>query len=70
MLTPLGMLTYFAWIGTRLHDYLVWFHVERRFWGTHFDFGVRTFRLVTWTSAGLLAFCVGWWPHHYIGPAP
>ena len=155
VLTPLGMLTYFAWIGTRLHDYLIWFHVERRFWGTHFDFGVRTFRLVTWTypaaaryhvfnillvisfaaavvgcvlmirarvplavslytvglfvylvmaqeaakprfywclfgifigaaaklprwlfwsvaiaSAGLLAFCVGWWPHQNIGPAP
>jgi hypothetical protein len=155
VLTPLGMLTYFAWIGTRLHDYLIWFHVERRFWGTHFDFGVRTFRLVTWTyppaaqyhvfnillvisfavavvgcvlmirarvplavslytvglfvylvmaqeaakprfywclfgifigaaaklprwlfwsvaiaSAGLLAFCVGWWPHQHIGPAP
>jgi hypothetical protein len=21
-------------------------------------------------SAGLLAFLIGWWPHHYVGPAP
>jgi hypothetical protein len=34
-------------------------------------------KLPTWlfwpvviASAGLLAFLIGWWPHHYVGPAP
>jgi hypothetical protein len=31
-------------------------------------------RWLFWTvvvaSAGLLAFLIGWWPHHYVGPAP
>jgi hypothetical protein len=31
-------------------------------------------RWLFWTlvvaSAGLLAFLYGWWPHHYVGPAP
>lgn len=39
--------------------------------------GLAAARLPRWlfwplvaVSAGLLAFLVGWWPHHYIGPAP
>jgi hypothetical protein len=28
------------------------------------------FVLVALASAGLLAFLIGWWPHHYVGPAP
>ena len=39
--------------------------------------GLAAARLPKWlfwpmvvASAGLLAFLIGWWPHHYLGPAP
>jgi hypothetical protein len=39
--------------------------------------GLAAARLPRWlfwplvaVSAGMLAFLIGWWPHHYIGPAP
>jgi hypothetical protein len=39
--------------------------------------GLAAVRLPRWAfwplvaaQAGLLAFLIGWWPHHYIGPAP
>lgn len=58
VLTPLGMLAYFAWLGTRYHDYLFWFHVEHKYWGTHIDFGVRSIEAVTWTQPGETRFRV------------
>ncbi|MCW2935623.1 MAG: hypothetical protein JWM19_6585 [Actinomycetia bacterium] len=53
VLAPLGMLGYFAWIGTRYHDYLFWFQLERRYWGQHIDFGVTTYNRLTfhWTGS-------------------
>ena len=42
--------------------------------GIFIAMGSRLPRFVFWplvvVSAGLLAFLIGWWPHHYVGPAP
>jgi hypothetical protein len=48
ILTPLGMLTYFGYIGHRYHDYLFWFQVEQNDWHVHFDWGVRTADILFW----------------------
>lgn len=45
-LAPLGILGYFAWIGTRYHDYGFWFRLERTLWGQKMDFGRTDLRLV------------------------
>jgi len=45
VLAPLGLLGFFAWIGTRYHDYLFWSRGERKQWGHHVDFGRHLLRL-------------------------
>jgi hypothetical protein len=52
-LAPLGMLTFFAYVGSRYHDYLFWQQLERRQWGHHVDWGVHEWRLVTWSLPDL-----------------
>ena len=47
-LAPLGMIGYFAWIGTRYHDYLFWSKLERKYWAHRVDWGRRTYHLLTW----------------------
>lgn len=156
VLTPLGILAFFGYLGRRYHNYGFWFEVEREGWHQHFDWGVHALQSVFWIdpvarqnkvfivvlgimfvaavagiammiaarlpipvtlfgilvvlsclpsygestkprfvwvafplfigaaaklpravywptlilSAALLAFLIGWWPHHPIGPAP
>jgi hypothetical protein len=41
-LAPLGMIGYFAWLGTRYHDYLFWSKLERKYWAHRIDWGRRT----------------------------
>jgi hypothetical protein len=48
VLTPLGMLTFFAWIGHRYHDYAFWFQVEHNDWNVHVDWGARTVHILLW----------------------
>jgi len=52
VLTPLGMLTFFAWLGHRYHDYYFWFQVERDGWNQHFDWGLKTLRILFWADPG------------------
>jgi hypothetical protein len=47
-LTPLGILSYFGYLGYQFHNYALWFSIERRVWGQHFDGGVSALRLVLW----------------------
>jgi hypothetical protein len=49
VLAPLGMLGYFAWIGTVWHDYFFWSKVEKKRWGHHVDFGRRILRIFEWS---------------------
>jgi len=156
VLTPLGMLAYFGYLGRRTGNYAYWFYIERKGWHQHIDWGVHTLRVLLWldpkdpryktfvvllmimavaavagvalmiaarlplpvtlfgllvvllsiatygtgtkprfiwtafplfigaaaklpraiywpvliVSAAILAFFIGWWPHHVIGPAP
>jgi hypothetical protein len=49
-LAPLGMIGYFAWIGTRYHDYLFWSKLERKYWAHRIDWGRRTYHLLTWSQ--------------------
>ena len=46
-LAPLGIVGYFAWIGTRYHDYLFWFRLERKGWGQKIDFGKAMWQRLT-----------------------
>ena len=50
-LAPLGMIGYFAWIGTRYHDYLFWSKLERKYWAHRIDWGRRTYHVLTWTQS-------------------
>jgi len=156
VLTPLGMLAYFGYLGRRTGNYAYWFYIERKGWHQHIDWGVHTLRVLLWldpkdprykvfvvllmimavatvagvalmiaarlplpvtlfgllvvllsiatygtgtkprfiwtafplfigaaaklpryiywpvliVSAAILAFFIGWWPHHVLGPAP
>ncbi len=47
-LSPLGALAYFAWLGTRYHDYAFWFRTEHDGWQQRTDWGVTTIRRVFW----------------------
>jgi len=47
-LTPVGILSYFGYLGHQFHNYGVWFAIERKVWGQHFDGGVSALRLVFW----------------------
>ena len=50
VLTPLGILLYFDFLGHRYQDYGYWFKVVRTGWGQHFDGGVSTLRLLLWLN--------------------
>jgi hypothetical protein len=52
VLTPIGMLGYFAWLAPRYHDFLFWFQVEKKGWRSGVDWGVHEFNLVTWSNPG------------------
>jgi hypothetical protein len=46
-LAPLGLIGYFAWIGTVWHDYGFWSKLEKKTWGVHTDYGVHVYRIFT-----------------------
>jgi hypothetical protein len=48
VLTPLGVLAFFGYLGHRYHDYLFWFQAERDGWDGHLDGGLHTLRIVLW----------------------
>ena len=48
ILTPLGMLAYFGYLGHRYHDYAFWFQVEQNDWHVHVDWGARTAHILLW----------------------
>jgi hypothetical protein len=50
ILTPLGMVAYFGYLGHRYHDYKFWFQAEKAGWDQHIDWGVHSLRIVTWTD--------------------
>jgi hypothetical protein len=50
VLTPLGILAFFGYLGRRYHDYAFWFQVEREGWHQHIDWGVHSLRLVFWAD--------------------
>jgi hypothetical protein len=52
VLTPVGMLGYFAWLGPRYHNFFFWFQVEKKGWRAGVDWGVHEFHLVTWSNPG------------------
>jgi hypothetical protein len=54
-LAPFGILGYFAWIGTRYHNYLFWFQLERKLWGQKVDFGRTELKLITFRWLGTSA---------------
>ena len=49
-LAPLGMLGFFAYVAPMFHDPLFWFHLERRRWNVHIDFGAHELSVFTWTA--------------------
>jgi hypothetical protein len=49
-LTPIGVLTYFAYLGRRYHDYGFWFQIEKHGWNAHIDWGARTAQVLLWNS--------------------
>jgi hypothetical protein len=46
-LAPLGILGFFAWVGTQYHDYFFWFQIERKYWGQKIDFGKGMWQRLT-----------------------
>jgi hypothetical protein len=46
-LAPLGILGFFAWVGTQYHDYFFWFRLERQGWGQEIDFGKAMWQRLT-----------------------
>jgi hypothetical protein len=42
LLTPLGLLGYLGWVGTRTGSVTGWFDLQERGWGSHFDGGAAT----------------------------
>jgi Gpi18-like mannosyltransferase len=55
VLTPLGALAFFGYLGRRYHDYGFWFKTEQSGWGEHIDWGAHNLHLVLWQTAN-------WWP--------
>ena len=49
-LAPLGMLGFFAYLAPMFHNPLFWFHLERRRWNVHVDFGARELSVLTWSN--------------------
>ena len=52
-LAPLGTLAYFAYVAPIFHDYLFYFHIERRHWHVHVDWGAREWSVLTWSFPGV-----------------
>jgi hypothetical protein len=51
LLTPLGFLSYAAFLSLRYHDTLYWWHLQRQAWGASFDFGASLIGLLHhWTT--------------------
>jgi hypothetical protein len=51
LLTPLGFLSYAAFLSVRYHDALYWWHLQRQAWGASFDYGTSLIRLLHhWTK--------------------
>jgi hypothetical protein len=50
VLAPLGTIGYFAWIGTRYHDYGFWLKSEHQHWGHYIDWGARIYHVLTWSA--------------------
>lgn len=50
VLAPLGMLAYFAYNGSRYHDYLFWFRMMRRYWGQRIDWGAHELSVLMWIN--------------------
>jgi hypothetical protein len=48
LLTPLGVLAYFGYLGRRHHDYGYWFWIEQKGWHQHIDWGLHTLRVLLW----------------------
>jgi hypothetical protein len=49
-LAPLGTLGFFAYVAPMFHDPLFYFHLERRRWNVHIDFGAHELSVLTWTA--------------------
>jgi hypothetical protein len=45
LLAPLGLVGFFAWIGTVWHDYSFWSQLEKKQWGHHVDYGQHIVRM-------------------------
>ncbi|HUZ26471.1 MAG TPA: hypothetical protein VMV07_22170 [Streptosporangiaceae bacterium] len=52
VLTPLGMLAFFGYLGRRYHNYAFWFRAERDGWKQHIDWGAHSLRIVLWADPG------------------
>lgn len=50
VLAPLGLIGFFAWIGTRYHNYLFWPKAEHQHWGHYVDWGARIYHVLTWSA--------------------
>lgn len=51
LLTPLGFLSYAAFLAVRYHDTLYWWHLQRQAWGASFDYGTSLIQLLHhWTK--------------------
>jgi Gpi18-like mannosyltransferase len=52
VLTPIGILAYFAYIGHKYHNYRYWFWIEQKGWHQHFDWGAHTLSVLLWRNPG------------------
>jgi len=59
-LTPLGVLTFFGYVGHRYHDYMFWFQSEQAYWGQHVDWGAKTVRILLWNSPDAFKYKFVW----------
>lgn len=51
LLTPLGFLSYAAFLAMRYRDALYWWHLQRQAWGASFDYGTSLIQLLHhWTK--------------------
>lgn len=53
VLTPLGLLAFFGYLGHRYRDYGFWFKVEHEYWGVHLDWGQWTLHLLLFNYQGV-----------------
>jgi dolichyl-phosphate-mannose-protein mannosyltransferase len=50
VLTPVGILAFFAFLAVRFHNDKYWFWIEKKGWNQHFDFGQHTFATLFWLN--------------------